>query len=111
MYIMGSAPGFLVETIEPGSPADKIKLRGGTLPVKIGMEEYLLGGDVITKVNGQPLTDLRTVARISQSLKVGDKVELEYWREGQVKTVEVVLPERPILPGDVRHFRGERRPR
>ena len=111
MYIMGSAPGFLVETVEPGSPADKIKLRGGTLPVKIGMEEYLLGGDVITKVNGEPLTDMHTVARIAQSLKVGDKVTLEYWREGQIQTAEVVLPERPVLPGDVRHFRDERRPR
>ena len=111
MYIMGSAPGFMVETVEPGSPAAKINLRGGTLPIKIGMEEYLLGGDVITKVNGEPLTDLSTVARIAQSLKVGDKVKLEYWREGQVHTAEVVLPERPILPGDVRHFREERRPR
>lgn len=111
MYIMGSAPGFLVETVEPGSPAEKIKLRGGSLPVKIGMEEYLLGGDVITRVNGEPLTDMNTVARIAQSLKVGDKVELEYWREGQVQTVEVVLPERPILPGDVRYFREQRRPR
>jgi len=111
MYIMGSAPGFLVETVEPGSPADKIKLRGGTFPVKIGMEEYLLGGDVITRVNNEPLTDMGTVARIAQSLKVGDKVKLEYWREGQVQTVEVVLPERPILPGDVRHFRVERRSR
>jgi S1-C subfamily serine protease len=111
MYVMGSAPGFMVETVEPGSPADKIKLRGGTLPIKIGLDEYLLGGDVITKVNGEPLTDLETVARIAQSLKVGDKIKLEYWREGQMFTVEVVLPERPILPGDVRHFREERRPR
>ena len=111
MYIMGGVPGFMVETIEPGSPAAKINLRGGTLPVKIGLEEYLLGGDIITKVNGEPLTDMSTIARIAQSLKVGDKVKLEYWREGRLDTVEVVLPERPILPGDVRRFREQRRPR
>jgi S1-C subfamily serine protease len=111
MYFMGGAPGFMVETIEPGSPADKIDLRGGSLPIKIGLEEYLLGGDIITKVNDEPLTDMGTVARIAQSLKVGDKVKLEYWREGQTHTAEVILPERPILPGDVRHFRDERRPR
>ena len=111
MYFMGGAPGFMVETIEPGSPADKIDLRGGSLPIKIGLEEYLLGGDIITKVNDEPLTDMGTVARIAQSLKVGDTVKLEYWREGQTHTAEVVLPERPILPGDVRHFREERRPR
>jgi putative serine protease PepD len=111
MYIMGSSPGFLVETIEPGSPAEKLKLRGGTLPVKIGMEEYLLGGDVITKVNDETLTDLSTVARIAKNLKVGDKIQLEYWREGHVYNVEVVLPERPILPGDVRYFREKKRSR
>lgn len=111
MYFMGGVPGFMVETIEPGSPAAKVNLRGGSLPIKIGLEEYLLGGDVITKVNGEPLTDIETVARIVRSLKVDDKVQLEYWREGRVHTAEVVLPERPVLPGDVRRFHEQRRPR
>lgn len=111
MYVMGSVPGFLIETIEPGSPAEKIKLRGGSLPVKIGLEEYLLGGDIITKVNDEALTSLETVARIARAMKVGDKLKLEYWREGMIYTAEVVLPERPILPGDVRRFREERRSR
>lgn len=111
MYTIGMAPGFMVETIEPGSPAAEIKLRGGSLPIKIGLEEYLLGGDIITKINGQALTDIETVARIARSLKVGDKIQLEYWREGQIYSTEVVLPERPILPGDVRSFRESRRPR
>lgn len=111
MYTIGMAPGFMIETIEPGSPAAEIKLRGGTLPIKIGLEEYLLGGDIITKINDQAVTDLETVARIARSLKVGDKIQLEYWREGHSYNAEVVLPERPILPGDVRSFRESRRPR
>jgi S1-C subfamily serine protease len=111
MFTFGVAPGFLVETIEPGSPADKINLHGGTFRIVIGVQEYLLGGDVITKVNGERLTDMETVARIARSLKVGDKVELEYWRSGQLKTAEVILPERPILPGDVIRFHERRTPR
>ncbi len=105
VYTLGLVPGFLVETVEPGSPAEKIELQGGTLPIKIGMEEYLLGGDIITKVNGEEIRDIETVARIARSLEVGDTVHLEYWREGKTLTVEVVLPERPTLPGDVRRFR------
>lgn len=105
IYTLGLVPGFMVETVEPVSPAEDIDLQGGTLPIRIGMEEYLLGGDIITKVNGEDIRNMEMVARIARSLKVGDKVQLEYWREGKKLTVDVVLPERPTLPGDVRRFR------
>lgn len=111
MYTLWIPPGLLVETIEPGSPAEKINLQGGTLPVVIGTQEYLLGGDVITKVNGESLTDMEAVTRIARSLKVGDKIKLEYWSKGTIQTAEVILPERPILPGDVSRFREQRIPR
>lgn len=102
---LGVRPGFLVETVEPGSPAERIGLKGGTFPVAYGFEKILLGGDVITQVNGTPLSDMDTVVRIVRSLKVGDTVALEYWRGPQKLTAEVKLPERPILPGDLRRFR------
>jgi len=94
-------PGLLVETVEPGSPAEKIGLHSGLLPIVIGTEEYLVGGDVITAVNGKPLTALTDVAQIARSLKVGDKISVTYWRDGEEKTVDVVLPERPVLTGDL----------
>ncbi len=94
-------PGFLVETVEPGSAADQIGLRGGGFPIRIGAEEFLLGGDIITRVNGEPLTDWPTAIRMVRSLKVGDTVAIEYFRDGAIHTAEVVLPERPILPTDL----------
>ncbi|MDH3913024.1 MAG: trypsin-like peptidase domain-containing protein [Rhodospirillales bacterium] len=105
MFTLGIAPGFMIETVEPGSPAEKIGLRGGSFPVVIGVEEYLLGGDVISRVNGEPLENMDTVVRIAKSLKVGDTLSIEYSREGAPMTAEVTLPERPSLPGDVRRFR------
>ncbi len=93
--------GFLVETVEPGSAADRIGLRGGSFPVTLGSDEYLLGGDIITEVNGQAITDLPTAIRIVKSLAVGQTVSIQYFREGALIAAEVMLPPRPILPGDV----------
>ena len=103
-FALDIPPGFLVETIEPGSPADEIGLNGGTFPITIGAEEFLLGGDILVSVNGEELDDIDDVNRIAGSLAVGDAVELEYLQDGILMTEDVVLPERPLLPGDVRRF-------
>ena len=96
------AEGFMVETVEPGSAADKAGLRGGTFPLRIGPQSYLIGGDIITSVNGEPVTDLGVTARIVRSLKPGDKIKLVYNRDGEELTLETTLFERPILPQDER---------
>jgi S1-C subfamily serine protease len=94
--------GFLVETIEPGSPAQQAGLHGGGLPITIAGMEFLLGGDIITAINDQPLNDPDQFVKLIRSFKVGDKVRLTFYREKKIEKVEFDLLERPILPSDLR---------
>ena len=94
--------GFLVETVEPGSPAQQAGIHGGELSVTIGGTEFLLGGDVITEINGQSLKDPGNFLKVIASLKVGDKVGLTLFHKKETRHVELTLPERPVLPSDIR---------
>jgi S1-C subfamily serine protease len=93
--------GFLVETVDPASPAETAGVRGGALPIVISGEEYLFGGDIITMGNGSALDEETRFDDFVRSLKVGDSVRLIIHREGREMEVTFSLPERPILPGDI----------
>ena len=101
------ADGFLVETVEPGSPAEAIGLKGGILPVKIGGREFLLGGDIILSVNGTPLTTVEATLAVARGMKVGDTLHLRYSHFGEftIHEADVVLPERPVLAADIAGIR------
>ena len=96
------ADGFLIETIDSGSPAQQAGMHGGKLPVTILGTEFMLGGDIITEINGQPVDDPENLLQLISSLKVGEKVSLTLFYREEKQSVELDLPERPILPGDLR---------
>jgi serine protease Do len=93
--------GLLVEAVEPGSPAEKAGMRGGDLEVTIGTTSLLMGGDIVTSINGKGLGDPGVLASTLRALAVGDRVKLTVYREGKVREIEFVLPERPLMPSDL----------
>lgn len=95
------ADGFLVEVVEPRSPAGGAGVRGGDLDLMISGQPVLIGGDVITEMNGVPLSDGEMMGRAITTLKVGEKVRLKLSREKETLQVEMVVVERPLLPGDL----------
>jgi S1-C subfamily serine protease len=93
--------GFLVEAVEPGSPAEQAQLQGGDMEMTIAGDDFLLGGDIITVMNGKRLDSPESVINALQELKVGGELSMTIFREGKTQEVKYKLPERPLLPGDI----------
>ncbi|MDQ8756166.1 Do family serine endopeptidase [Sphingosinicella sp. LHD-64] len=72
--------GTLIRSITPGGPAERAGLRQG---------------DVIVAVAGQPVTQDQTLGYLVAQQQVGARVPFEYIREGQRRTANVTIAERP----------------
>jgi S1-C subfamily serine protease len=86
----GKRRGVLVEDVVSGSPAAKAGLKGG-------------GGaaaDLITKLDGKPLTSIDALTRSVSGKRPGDRLTLGVTRDGKAHTVTVRLGVQPAkLPG------------
>jgi len=79
------AEGAVIEGVVPGSPADRAGLRQG---------------DVVRKLEGAEVKTPDDVVKPIRSKQVGDRVKLEYWREGKLHSVTVRLAEMPAAPAE-----------
>ena len=94
-------PGYLVEVVHDGGPAERAGVRGGHTSIVLQGEEYLLGGDILTAIQGTPVkTHQEYVARV-RMLKPGQRVRLTVVRDGQSREVTLTVAERPRLPTDL----------
>jgi serine protease Do len=75
-FQMSNATGALVTQVEPSSPGGKAGLRTG---------------DVITKLNGQPVTDAGQLQMEVGQKRPGDTIQLDVVREGKTVNVPVTL--------------------
>jgi len=82
---------LLVERVQGGSLADKAGLLGGKYQGSVAGIPLTLGGDLIYRVGGHPVSDFKSVHKYLHDLKEGDKVEYKVWRAGRYLTVEVPL--------------------
>lgn len=93
--------GFLVESIEQGSPANLAGLHSGNLPIKINYQTYIFGGDIIIAINNIELNNDENMLKALNLVHIGSKLDVTIFRNGEVINTTLEITERPIQPGDV----------
>jgi serine protease Do len=83
--------GFLIFSVEEGSPAERAGLRGGDRVVTIEGRPIVVGGDVITAVYNTQIQDAQDIAAQLAGKTVGDFIEFTVMREGSSLDIEVQL--------------------
>ncbi|MBY0450428.1 MAG: trypsin-like peptidase domain-containing protein [Cyanobacteria bacterium] len=90
--------GLLVARVVKDSPADKAGIRGGTQLVRAGNRVLVLGGDILTHIDNQPIVSTDQFLNMLESKRVGDRVTLSLIRNHQPLKIAVILEERPVQP-------------
>ncbi len=88
--------GVLVNEVIEDGPADKAGIRAGETEATIEGAKVRLGGDVITEIDGDPVTSMEDVIDAVDAAEPGDEMEMTVVRDdGEEKTVTVTLGVRP----------------
>ncbi len=91
--------GALVQSVVPGSPADKAGIQAGDATVTVAGQRIRAGGDVITAVDGNPVSGMDDVIAAVDAKHPGDSLQLTLLRGGDERTVSVELTDRPAQAG------------
>jgi S1-C subfamily serine protease len=87
--------GVLVEQVFSGGPADAAGIKGATGQVTIAGQSFPVGGDIITKLDGEEVTGMEQVISAVNEHDPGEEVTLTVLRNGEEQEVTVKLGDRP----------------
>lgn len=95
LFALPLTVGLLVEDIDKGSTAESSGLRSGSLMVTVEGSEWVLGGDIIVSIQGKPMSTVQAFVDLMRSVHVGQRVQIQYVRNGERRFTSAVLRNRP----------------
>jgi serine protease Do len=81
--------------VESGTPAEQAQLRGSDQEVTINGQTVMIGGDIITAVDGKAVASLTDLRSLIGSYQPGTEITLTIIRDGSTLEVPITLAERP----------------
>ena len=87
--------GVLVASVRPGTGAARAGLKPATDQVTVQGESWPAGGDVIVKVDGEPIGSVERLIDVIASKKPGDKIDVEVVRGTSHQTLTINLGRQP----------------
>jgi class 3 adenylate cyclase/S1-C subfamily serine protease len=95
--------GVLVEWVDPGGPAARAGIRGGTRVKMIatpdtGRLQYVTGGDLIVAVDGRPVPDYKTFMDVLGTHKPGEVVRVKLYRGHRLLILKTRVTAFPYVP-------------
>jgi S1-C subfamily serine protease len=95
LFHLPVSSGVLVATVRQGSGADQAGLKPATNQVTVEGESWPAGGDVIVKVDDQPVSTVDRLIDLIAAKQPGDKISVEIVRGTTRETLNVKLGRQP----------------
>ena len=87
--------GLLVQQVESNSAAEEAGIHGPRRVVVVGNVELGIGGDLITAIDGKPVTRDDDLQRALNRKHAGESLELTVYRSGRSQKINVKLGSAP----------------
>jgi len=88
--------GVLISSVVENGPAEKAGLRGGTKQMTVRGIPVVAGGDIITAIDGDPITSFdQMIAYLTSKKQVGQEVTVTIIRGTETLQVPLTLADRP----------------
>lgn len=87
--------GILIARISKGSTAEAAGLQGASKWVRIYNQRVLLGGDIITEIDGKQVPSMDELDLLLETKRPGDSVRITYYRGRAKNQKSVVLQAQP----------------